>query len=121
MQEVFTKREVEILKKICENPIWQEDKHFKVDKPTTLQALLIDICSEYNISEELFLSQRRDAHLVKARKEYVKFAKKNLKFTSLQIAESMNREVSSIQYYTNTPSTKIQKLLDSYEKVKSND
>ena len=121
MEEILSQKEIKILKKICENPIWKQQRHFKVEKPSTLKALRLDICSFYDISEELFLSQRRDAHIVKARIEYVHHASKILRCNSSIIADSMNRDKTSILHYLKKPSAEVDSLLQSYNDSGEND
>ena len=60
MFEQFTKEQVRILKKICENPIFKQTKPVQlVVKNKTLKDLRLDICNHYDITEDIFWKEKR--------------------------------------------------------------
>ena len=51
MSEQFTKEQVRILEKICENPIFKQTKPVQwIVKNKTLKDLRLDICNHYDIT-----------------------------------------------------------------------
>ena len=110
----FTPYEINILKHICTNPIFKKKKSFIVEKPTPLKSLLINICSHYNITEEEFLSHRKEVVVMKAKKEFCHYAKKINKASVTQIAKMMNKDYSTVCWYLKQPSPEIDKLLQSF-------
>lgn len=114
MFEQFTKEEVETLKKIADNPIFKKSQPFHVTKLTSLDELKINICHFYDITQELFLSNRKDAILVQARKEFVHHAVKIKRVSTETIAKAMNRDHSTVCYYLKKASPETDKLLQSF-------
>jgi|TARA_Y100000310_G_scaffold333985_1_gene412691 chromosomal replication initiation ATPase DnaA len=113
MEFPFTKEEVRILKRICENPIFKESQPLHIEKKTTLKKIRLDICNYYNIKEEEFLSQRRDATLIKARREFCHHASKIIRADTSIIAKAMNRECGMVYNHLKKPSPETDKLLQS--------
>jgi len=99
MSSPFTEEEVRILKKICENPIFQTKKTFHVNKSTSLKELRSFVCDEHEITVEEFLSCRKDASLVKARMDFVRQAIKVKNSDSSKIADVMNKDRQMVSYY----------------------
>jgi|GEM_PF-6914787 len=119
MTEQFTKEEVKILKKICENPIFKESQPLLVEKRTTLKKIRLDICNHYNIKEDDFLSDRRGVDLTKARKEFCHHASKIIRADTSIIAKAMNRECGMVYNYLNRPSPETDRLLQSFNDSKN--
>jgi len=105
MLEEFTKEQVETLKKIADNPIFRKSQPFHVK---------INICHFYDITKDLFLSNRKDAILVQARKEFVHHAVKIKRVSTETIAKAMNRDHSTVCYYLKKASPETDKLLQSF-------
>ena len=120
MFEEFTKEQVETLKKIADNPIFKKSQPFHVTKLSTLKELRINICHFYDITQDLFLSNRKDAILVQARKEFVHHAVKIKRVCTERIAEAMNRDHSTVRYYLKKPSPEVDALLLSFNNNKEN-
>jgi chromosomal replication initiation ATPase DnaA len=112
--QVLTQEEISILKHICTNPIFKKKKSFVVEKPKPLKSLLINICSHYNITENDFLSHKREVVVVKAKKEFCHHAKKINKASVTQIAKMMNKDYSTVCWYLKQPSPETDKLLQSF-------
>tara|TARA_R100000808_G_C2115557_1_gene128309 strand:- start:37 stop:405 length:369 start_codon:yes stop_codon:yes gene_type:complete len=122
MQEVFTKEQVRILKKIADNPIFKENKPVQlVAKNKTLKDLRLDICNHYDITEEIFLSNRKDAILCQARKEFVHNAVKINRVNTHRIAEAMNKDRQMVCYYLRKPSPETDALLQTFNDSGEND
>lgn len=99
MEEVFTKREVEILKKICENPIFDESKPLDVENLTSMKKLKLLVCEKYGIEIGNLEGINKSAEIVKARKEFINIAHKVLGKSSYQIAKTLNKDHTSILYH----------------------
>jgi len=117
MFEQFTKEQVRILKKICENPIFKQTKPVQwVVKNKTLKDLRLDICNHYDITEDIFLSSRKDAI-----KEFVHNAVKIRRVCTQRIAEAMNKDRQMVCYYLKKPSPETDALLLSFNDSGEND
>ena len=103
MSSPFTEEEVRILKKICENPIFQTKKTFHVNKSTSLKELRSFVCDEHEITVEEFISCRKDASLVKARMDFVRQAIKVKNADTSKIADVMNKDRQMVAYYLRKP------------------
>ncbi|PQM56698.1 MAG: hypothetical protein CML39_03110 [Rhodobacteraceae bacterium] len=115
MFEQFTKEQVRILKKICENPIFKQTKPVQlVVKNKNLKDLRLDICNHYDITEDIFLSSRKDAILIQARKEFVHNAVKIRRVCTQRIAEAMNKDRQMVCYYLRKPSPETDALLQTF-------
>ena len=115
MFEQFTKEQVRILKRIADNPIFKETKPVQwVVKNKTLKDLRLDICNHYDITEDIFLSSRKDAILIQARKEFVHNAVKIRRVCTQRIAEAMNKDRQMVCYYLKKPSPETDALLLSF-------
>ena len=115
MSEQFTKEQVRILKKICENPIFKQTKPVQwIVKNKTLKDLRLDICNHYDITEDIFLSSRKDAILIQARKEFVHNAVKIKRVNTVRIAEAMNKDRQMVCYYLRKPSPETDALLQTF-------
>jgi len=122
MFEQFTKEQVRILKKICENPIFKQTKPVQlVVKNKNLKDLRLDICNHYDITEDIFLSSRKDAILIQARKEFVHNAVKIRRVCTQRIAEAMNKDRQMVCYYLKKPSPETDALLLSFNDSGEND
>ena len=116
MFEQFTKEQVRILKKICENPIFKQTKPVQwIVKNKTLKDLRLDICNHYDITEDIFLSSRKDAILIQARKEFVHNAVKIRRVCTQRIAEAMNKDRQMVCYYLRKTTQETIKILDKYK------
>ena len=122
MFEQFTKEQVRILKRIADNPIFKETKPVQwVVKNKTLKDLRLDICNHYDITEDIFLSNRKDAILIQARKEFVHNAVKIKRVDTVRIAEAMNKDRQMVCYYLKKPSPETDALLLSFNDSGEND
>lgn len=122
MFEQFTKEQVRILKRIADNPIFKETKPVQwVVKNKTLKDLRLDICNHYDITEDIFLSNRKDAILIQARKEFVHNAVKIRRVCTQRIAEAMNKDRQMVCYYLKKPSPETDALLLSFNDSGEND
>ena len=72
------------------------------------------MCLFYDITQDLFLSNRKDAILVQARKEFVHHAVKIKRVSTETIAKAMNRDHSTVCYYLKKASPETDKLLQSF-------
>ena len=81
-------------------------KHFTLTKNSTLTELRSAVCSDYDISIELFTSRRKDASLVKARIEFVKQAIKIKNADTSKIADFINKDRQMVSYYLRKPTWK---------------
>ena len=111
MSTPFTDEEVRILKKICENPIFKKSKPLHIKKISDLKRIKLDICNHYDISENDFLSNRRSAYLIQARKDFVHHASKLNRCTTGQIARAMGKNHATVYHYLKIPSPSMDELL----------
>jgi len=115
MTEEFTKEEVKILKRICENPIFKESQPLpeNVGKaPQPLHHLKKIICNFYNIKEEHLSGTRRDKHFVQARRDYCHLAFKKTKFSTKVIGDKIKRDHTSVLHHLNKQPFNIDKILN---------
>jgi chromosomal replication initiation ATPase DnaA len=113
MTEEFTKEEVRILKRICENPVFKESKPLpkNVGKtPQPLDHLKKIVCNFYNIKEEDLSGIRRDFHFVQARRDYCHLAFKKTKFSTTVIGNKIKRDHSSVLHHINKQPFNIDKI-----------
>lgn len=98
----FTQEEIKILKKICTNPIFDKDKIFEVKSThfkTDLRFILERVCIFYEATVDEFKSDRRDRHLVEARRDFCHLAFKKTKKNMTQIGNFMNKHHSSVLHH----------------------
>ena len=112
--QVFTQEEINILKIICKNPIFKKKETFTIKKSTTLKKIRLDICNFYEITEDEFLSQRRDATLINARREFCHYASKINRAETSKIAKVLNKDYGTVYNYLKQPSPETDKLLQSF-------
>jgi len=113
MEFPFTKEEVRILKRICENPIFKESLPLSKNigkVPQRLHHLKKIVCNFYNITEENLLGTRRDKHFVQARRDYCHLAFKNTKFSTTIIGEKIKRDSSSVLHHLNKEPFNLDKI-----------
>jgi chromosomal replication initiation ATPase DnaA len=115
MDDVFTKEEVRILKRICENPVFKGSQPLpknigKVPQP--LHHLKKIVCNFYNIKEEDLSGGRRDSLFIQARRDYCHLAFKNTKFSTTVIGEKIKRDSSSVLHHLNKEPINIDKILN---------
>jgi len=102
MSSPFTEEEIRILKKICENPIFQKEKIFEVQSShfkTDLNYILEKVCLFYRISVDEFYNKRKDKHLVYARRDFCHLAFKKTKKTLTQIGNFIKRDSTTVFYH----------------------
>ena len=114
MFEQFSKEEVRILKKICENPIFKQSRPLHVEKISDMKKLKLLICEKYNIKLIHLEGINKDATNVKARKEFINIAYKELGKTVNQIAASINKTHANIYYHLKKPSPETDALLQTF-------
>jgi|TARA_E500000318_G_scaffold81798_1_gene77095 chromosomal replication initiation ATPase DnaA len=107
MFEQFTKEEVRILKKICENPIFKESQPLHVKKISSMKKLKFLVCEKYGIEIKNLEGINKSAEYVKARKEYISIAYKVLGKSVYQIADSINKTHANVLHHLGkvTPET----------------
>ena len=112
MEFPFTKEEVLILKKICENPVFKESQPLPAlaKTPFPLQRIKRLVCNFYNIKEEDLQGGRRDKIFVQARRDYCHLAFKNTKFSTTVIGEKIKRDSSSVLHHLNKEPFNIDKI-----------
>ena len=115
MEFPFTKEEVKILKRICENPVFKGSQPLpknigKVPQP--LHHLKKIVCNFYNIKEEDLSGGRRDSLFIQARRDYCHLAFKNTKFSTTVIGEKIKRDSSSVLHHLNKEPINIDKILN---------
>ena len=99
MELKLTQEEIAILKKICENPLFKKKKTIHIKDIDSLSKLRNTICSQYDILEKDFLSQRRDKHLVDARKQFVKAAISLGRYSTKQIGDAFGKDHATVYHY----------------------
>jgi chromosomal replication initiation ATPase DnaA len=102
MSEEFTKEEVKILKKICENPIFKNFQPlptYKVHTPLTLQSILEKVCTWYEIPMNEFMNERREKHLIYARRDFCHLAIKNTTHSRVVIGRAMKKDSSTVIHH----------------------
>ena len=112
--QVLTQEEISIVKIICKNPIFKKKETFTIKKSTTLKKIRLDICNFYEITEDEFLSQRRDATLINARREFCHYASKINRAETSKIAKLLNKDYGTVYNYLKQPSPETDKLLQSF-------
>jgi len=112
MEFPFTKEEVKILKKICENPIFKESQPLPtLDKtPFPLQHIKRLVCNFYNIKEEHLSGNRRDRHFVQARRDYCHLAFRKTKHSTKVIGDKIKRDHTSVVHHLSKQPINIDKI-----------
>ena len=114
MTEEFTKEEVKILKRICENPIFKESQPLpplSTYKIKPLKEIIKRVCAYYDIEEKDFLSRRRNQPLIEARRDYCHIAFKRTKKHLSVIGQAINKDHTVILYHLNKKPFNIDKIL----------
>jgi len=117
MEFPFTKEEVRILKKICENPIFKESQPLPLHDQKTLKPIhkltFIKriVSSFYDITSEELVSDRRDKHFIQARRDYCHLAFQQTKFSTKIIGNEIKRNSSSVLYHLNKQPVNLEKII----------
>ena len=85
---------------------WLEKRIIKLEsqKYNVLDKIIQIICTNNDISIELFLSNKRDRYLSEARAAYCIIARKTTSKTTNQIGKKINRDHATVIYHLNNSS-----------------
>ena len=100
--QVFTQEEINILKHICNNPMFKNFKplpSYEIHVPITLKHIREKVCEHYDIRADEFYNKRRDETLIKARRDFVHLARKNTDHSNFVIGRAMGKDNSTVCYY----------------------
>jgi len=110
----FTKEEINILKHICNNPMFKNFKplpNYEIHTPITLKHIKQKVCEYYEISVDEFCSERRQETLIKARRDFVHLARKNTDHSNFVIGRAMSRDNSTVCYYLKQETENLREIL----------
>ncbi len=98
----FTDKEIEILKRIADNPIFKNFVPLPeyVNKvPISLQEIAKKVCDYYEIDKLDFFSHRRDKTLVLARRDYCHLAKKHTRHSTYLIGLGLGKNHATVLHH----------------------
>ena len=110
----FTKEEINILKHICNNPMFKNFKplpNYEIHTPITLKHIKKKVCEYYEISIDEFCGERRQETLIKARRDFVHLARKNTEHGNCVIGRAMNKHNTTVCYYLKQETENLREIL----------
>ena len=98
----FTRKEIEILKRIANNPIFKNFVPLPeyVNKvPPSLQEIAKKVCDYYEIDKLDFFSHRRNRTLILARRDYCHLAKKHTRHSTYLIGLGLGKNHTTVCHH----------------------
>lgn len=112
MSKSFTDEQVEalvriskyekILKRMCDNPIFQNFEplpDYEIHTPISLRHIREKVCAFYEIQASEFYNKRKDETLVRARRDFCHLAKKHTKHSNFVIGRAMGKDNSTVIHH----------------------
>ena len=112
-RKIFTRKEIEILKRIADNPIFKNFVSLPeyVNKvPPSLQEIAKKVCDYYEIDKLDFFSHRRNKILTLARRDYCHLAKKHTRHSTFLIGLGLGKDHSTVCHHLKLPPTHIDRI-----------
>jgi len=112
--QVLTEKEINILKYICNNPMFKNFvplPSYEIHIPITLKIIREKVCDYYDIRADEFYNKRRDETLIKARRDFCHLAKKNTEHSNLVIGRAMGKDNSTVSYYLRQKTENLMEIL----------
>ena len=109
----FTRKEIEILKRIADNPIFKNFVPLPeyVNKvPPSLQEIAKKVCDYYEIDKLDFFSHRREKTLIQARRDYCHLAKKHTRHSTYLIGLGLGKNHATVLHHLKLPPTHIDRI-----------
>ena len=101
-RKIFTRKEIEILKRIANNPIFKNFVPLPeyVNKvPPSLQEIAKKVCDYYEIHKLDFFSHRRNRTLILARRDYCHLAKKHTRHSTYLIGLGLGKNHTTVCHH----------------------
>ena len=101
-RKIFTRKEIEILKRIADNPIFKNFVSLPeyVNKvPPSLQEIAKKVCDYYEIDKLDFFSHRRNRTLILARRDYCHLAKKHTRHSTYLIGLGLGKNHTTVCHH----------------------
>ncbi len=102
MSDKFTDKEIEILKRVADNPMFKNFVSLPeyVNKvPVSLQEIAQKVCEFYEIDKIDFFSHRRNQTLVQARRDYCHLADKHTKHSKYLIGLGLGKDHTTVIHH----------------------
>tara|TARA_R100001463_G_scaffold25735_8_gene60795 strand:+ start:2821 stop:3177 length:357 start_codon:yes stop_codon:yes gene_type:complete len=102
MSDKFTDKEIEILKRIADNPIFKNFVPFPVMQnkvPVSLQDIAQRVCDYYEIDKIDFFSNRRSTIYVQARRDYCHLADRHTRHSKYLIGLGLGKDHATVLHH----------------------
>ena len=102
MSKEFTDKEIEILKRIADKPIFKNFvplPKYKNKVPITLHRIAERVCNYYEISQNDFFSKRRSTVYVHARRDYCHLATRHTKNSKYLIGLGFGKDHATVLHH----------------------
>ena len=102
MSDKFTDKEIEILKRVADNPMFKNFVSLPeyINKvPISLQEIAQKVCEFYEIDKIDFFSHRRNQTLVHARRDFCHLAKKHTRHSNVVIGRAIDKDNTTIIHH----------------------
>ena len=101
-RKIFTRKEIEILKRIADNPIFKNfvplPEYVNKVQPS-LQEIAKKVCDYYEIDKLDFFSHRRNKILTLARRDYCHLAKKHTRHSTYLIGLGLGKNHTTVCHH----------------------
>ncbi|ANS04609.1 hypothetical protein [uncultured Mediterranean phage] len=114
MSEEFTREEVKILKRICENPIFKNFQplpSYEIHTPISLKHIREKVCEHYEIEIKELFNERRDKNLVSARRDFCHLATKHTEHSKVIIGRAMGKDHTTVIHHLGKKPIHIDKII----------
>ena len=91
-----------ILKRMCDNPIFQNFEplpDYEIHTPISLRRIREKVCEYYEIQSSEFYNGRRDSNLVNARRDFCHLATKHTKHSRIVIGRAMGKDHTTVIHH----------------------